>query len=229
MEKDTLATLTALLPGLAGFTLQKYLYSFFLNDAQLLPESRIPVMLLVLTLGSVAAFALAVYGRGVRTVAVPKKATAAGQALFGIALLASALLLPEGSLSGLQPLILPAGTLAGAAMFYSAVKSFRGEETPFLPYVAATVYLGIYMLARYRMWSARPQIMDFAFDMLACVAITLMVYHRGDSLCNVGRQKNVFFFSLCTLMLCTTALGHGEAPWLYWGGIALALTSRERL
>lgn len=229
MKKDLFLTPAAVALGLAGFTLRNFLYRDYLEESGLLRSSSLSMALFGLAALAVIVFAVCVFGRDLRPVAVPGALTAVGEGVFALSLVTSAYLLPEGSLAVLEPVILPLGALAAAILFYGAICTLCGKEKPFLPYAVTTVYLCVYMLARYRMWSARPQIMDFAFDMLACVAVTLTAYHRCDSLCNVGRRKAVFFYSLCALTGCMTALAWGEAPWLYIGGILFAATSRERL
>lgn len=229
MKKDFFLTPAAAALGLAGFTVHNFLYRDYLEESGLLRESSLTMVLAALAAFTVILFAVSVFGRDLRPVAVPGALTAVGEGAFALSLAASAYLIPEGSLAVLQPVILPLGAVAAAALFYSAICTVHGNEKPFLPYAITVLYLCVYMLARYRMWSARPQIMDFAFDMLACVAITLTAYHRCDSLCNAGRRKAVYFYSLCALTACMTALARGEAPWLYIGGILFAATSRERL
>ncbi len=229
MKKDLFLTPAALALGLAGFTLRNFLYRGYLEESGLLRGSSLSMALFGLAVAAVAVFAVSVFGRDLRPVAVPRALTAVGEGVFALSLVTSAICLPEGSLAVLEPLVLPLGAVAAAALFYGAICTWRRGETPFLPYAVTTVYLCVYMLARYRMWSARPQIMDFAFDMLACVSITLTAYHRCDSLCNAGKRKAVYFYSLCALTACMTALAWGEAPWLYIGGALFAATSRERL
>lgn len=229
MKKDLFLTPAALAVGLAGFTLRNQLYRNYLDETGLLRQSNLPALLLVMGIGTVIVFAALVFGKDLRPIAVPKPCMALGEIALALGILISAYLLSENSLEVLRPVILPLGVLTCVWLIYSGVCNIRRKETPFLPYAVATLYMCIYMLARYRAWSARPQIMDFAFDMLACVALTLTVYHRCDSICNAGRRKRVFLWSLCAIPACLTALAWGEAPWLYIGGILFAATSRERL
>lgn len=228
MKKNLFLTPAAVVLGFAGFTLRGLLYRNYLEAGGLLHASTLSAALFVLAAAAVVLFAVGVYGRGLRPVAVPGIVAAAGEGVFALSLAASACLIPEGSLAVLQPVILPLGAVAATALFYGSICTARRGETPFFAYALTVLYLCVYMLARYRIWSARPQIMDFAFDMLACVAITLTAYHRCDSLCNAGRRKAVYFYSLCALAACMTALARGEAPWLYTGGAFFAATSRER-
>ncbi len=79
------------------------------------------------------------------------------------------------------------------------------------------VYFGADMLCRYQLWSGNPQLPDYCFHVLACVALTLCSYHRLAFDVGLGKVRMLRFTSLMALLLCLIS-AVGPDPWQFFLG-----------
>lgn len=219
--------LAAIVGGGVCFTLRSRMYSQFLEAGNLLAPNPIAGLLWIISGVCVAAFAAAVLA-GCRLPFMITPLRGVMETAFAGGILLCALLCPKGGLPALENLILPLGILGSLGMLYCAVCHLAGRKTHFAGYIPALVFLLMFMIFRYRIWSARPQLMDYSFDMLACTSLALSLYWRIADGVGMGRTKPKTFFSLCTIFFGLTAMAHGESPVLYLTGAMFALTSKER-
>lgn len=216
--------------GVAGFILRFTLYTRFVDEKGLLMPTMLMHILWLLTAAWIAAAAVLAFRSKLTLPAMPSGMREGAPNAFALGILLSVTVRsPKGGMEALRPILLVLGIAAAAGLLISSLRARQGKPGSFLMHVLPVVFMALYMISRYRVWSARPQIMDHAFDMLACVSILLSLYwrcaHQGGS----GNQRRQTFYSLCAAFLCITAMAHGEAPLLYFSGGMYALTCGERL
>lgn len=223
---DTL--IFAAVAGVAGFLLRSRMYGLYLDEKGLLIPNGLSTALWGLT-AAVIVLAAAFVRFGNRTLPmVPWPLHGAGSILFGLAMVTAAVFLPQNSLSQLRSVVLFLGAAAGTAMFLGGLMQLWGKPVPYVSRLLSVMFCMVYMICCYRGWSARPQIMDHAFDMLACVSLTLTAYRLCAESAGMAAPKKKTFFSLCTIFLCMTACAVGQCVPLYLGGVCFALTVKER-
>lgn len=216
--------------GVAGFILRFTLYARFVDGKGLLMPTALTWILWLLTAAWIAAAAVIAFRSKLTLPAMPSGMQTGTPIAFALGILLSVTVRsPKGGIDALHPVLLILGIVSAAGFLLTALRPRQGINGRFLVHALAVVFMALYMISRYRVWSARPQIMDHAFDMLACVSILLSLYWRcaresGQE--NPGRQT---FYSLCAVFLCITAMAHGEAPLLYLSGGMYAMTCAERL
>lgn len=93
----------------------------------------------------------------------------------------------------------------------SSIKPF------FLLHVVPCIYFAVRMICQYRYWSSDPQLTDYCFQLLACVALMLMSFHHAAFGADTGRHNRLWFFSLASVYLCCLAIVSPESRLLYLG------------
>lgn len=216
--------------GVAGFILRFTLYARFVDGKGLLMPTALSWILWLLTAAWIAAAAVIAFRAKLTLPAMPSGMREGAPNAFALGILLSVTALaPKGGIAVLRPVLLILGIAAAAGLLISSLRSRQGQQGSFLVHALPVVFMALYMISRYRVWSARPQIMDHAFDMLACVSILLSLYWRCAREGGLGNRRRQTFYSLCAAFLCITAMAHGEAPLLYFCGGMYALTCAERL
>lgn len=79
------------------------------------------------------------------------------------------------------------GLAATAALLWAAVLRLKGRKPSFLLYCGVCVYLSLYMVNHYRLWSGDPQLLDYVFSLMAVVFLTLYAYQQAA--CCLGMAK----------------------------------------
>lgn len=81
-----------------------------------------------------------------------------------------------------------------------------------------TLFFALDMLARYQFWSGNPQLPDYVFQVLACVALSLCSYQRLAFDTGLGNRRALLFFSLMAMYLSLLCAAGPETPIFYLGG-----------
>jgi hypothetical protein len=69
-------------------------------------------------------------------------------------------------------------------------------------------------------WSAAPQVQDYALPLLGCVMLALSAMYRMNVLAGVSKEKKYLFTSLMAVTLCCLSLiGPQEQEIYLWGGL----------
>lgn len=205
----------AVLGGVLEMALCTVLFAFFLDEKGLIVPSVLPALIGMIALAVVIS---GIYGSARIGQIFPQcsgKTAAFGSFLFAVGLILSGLLVPQKGIDFLRPLLLPLSAAAGLTMAYSGLCQVQGRAPSLRCYAPTALYLIAFMIHRYRIWSARPQLMEHVFDVLACVSLILAVYWHCAEGCGIGSSKKMGLYSFTALFFCIAALGHGEAPWLY--------------
>ena len=116
------------------------------------------------------------------------------------------------------------GLVSAIALLGCAACHLLGKQPPALFYGALCLYITLRLIDRYRLWSADPQLQDYAFYLCAHLAVMLAAYNRGALTAGIGNPRAHLLWSLSAVFLCCAALPRCE-EWLFPGACALwALT-----
>ncbi len=158
----------------------------------------------------------------------------------GCALLAAAVLFAQvlGSLIGKPGALgtvcdfLGLGTVFSLA--FTGCCRIQRRRPNFLFHLIICLYFTVSLIARYRVWSANPQISQYACELLASVCLMLTAYHRAAFDLNQGSRSALRLLSLAggyfsILCLCgTNRLFYAAmAAWLFTGLCVPALPEGE--
>ena len=146
----------------------------------------------------------------------------------GMGVLAGGLLaLWSVTLTGLIPVA--AGVLAGVCMIFTGVCRMTGRRPSYWFHFVLCVYFIYRLISGYRGWSTDPQLQDYAFQMLACVALMLAAYYRAAADAGTVRRRMLAYTCLAAGFLCIVCLSDPEMP-VYYGACGLwALSSTGNL
>ena len=107
--------------------------------------------------------------------------------------------------------------LAGAARLF-------GRKPFFLLHVIPCLFLLVYVVGSYRVWSSEPQMQNYLFALLAALALILFAHYTAAFEAGLGNRKMVLGAGLAAVYLCLAELGWSDEPGLYLGGMLWALT-----
>lgn len=127
------------------------------------------------------------------------------------------------------------GFVSTAALLVLAYGRLKGLHLNMLFHGIVCLYLMLYLVSHYRLWSASPQLQTYAFELLAIVFVMLACYHRAAFDANSGKRRAYTFFSLAALFFCVAALPScdnmaffiGCGVWMYTTPCRLTLPARK--
>lgn len=190
--------------GGLGFALQQLLYRLGLDEKGLLIRAHwAGVSLLILT----AAVLVAIFWC-TRSLPASGKLSAERSVPGGIGCLlaAAALFLksPElfGTLSGME---FYTGLAAQVSLCVLAFCRFTGKKSHFLAHGLICLYLAVRMIGQYQSRSSDPQLMDYAFFLLAHVALMIFSYQLAAADAAFGSPRFLWRWGLIALYLCCCA------------------------
>lgn len=208
--------------GLAGLGLYRLLYATGVDGRGLLKSGH-PAWILLCLL-SILAGALAlgntlrIKGTGGRPVhSAPAAAACAAAALAAGATVFSNL--HNGFLFFAVPAV-----LAVPAFVIVAVCRLQGRRPNFLLHVVICIYFALELLKLYQTSSVDPQIQDYFFQMLACIALTVTGYQLASFDLGRGQRRWLCLAALSAVYLCLVSLGSASAGF-YLTGAAWAFTA----
>ena len=130
---------------------------------------------------------------------------------------------PMSGLPGQAWLVL--GLLSLPMLVWAGLCRLRGKAPFFLTHGAPSLFLLLHIINRYQSWCANPQLNDYVFDLFALMTLAFFLYYTAAFAANCGNRRMQLGFGLLALLFGIGALSGGEAPFLYLGGIAFALTN----
>ncbi len=117
------------------------------------------------------------------------------------------------------------GLLAIPAIVWAGLCRWQGKR-PFFTFHAITcLYLTLYAVSHYQVWSSRPQLQDYFFSMTGAVLLTLFAYYQTAFDVSLGKRRMQLFTGLLAAFFCIAAAAGGEDILLYLGGAAWTLTN----
>ena len=207
--------------GLAGLGLYRLLYATGVDGRGLLAAGHpawAALCILSLLAGALAAWNVA---RFKGTVRFPRSLPGCvGCGLAAVAALFTAL---DNLSQGYLVYAVPA-MLAAPALCAVAVCRLQGRRGNFLLHVVVCVYFALQLLKLYQFNSTGPQVQNYLFQMLACIALTVTAYQLA--LCDLGRGQRRWLWAaaLSAGYLCLVSLG-SSGTGLFLTGAAWAFTA----
>lgn len=112
------------------------------------------------------------------------------------------------------------GYLSAAGMITGAWFRLKGEPPFLLADVVVCMFWCASIIYQYRVWSAAPQLQDYALPLLGCVMLALSAMYRMNVQAGVPKEKKYLFTSLMAVTLCVLSLiGPRERELYLWGGL----------
>ena len=214
--------LAALGGGLAGLGLYRLLYAVGLDGRGLLKSGHFAwVLLCLLSVLTAALFlvnTLKIRGAGGK----PLHSVPAAAACIAAAL--GALFTGASHISGGRLLYAVAAALAILSFGAAALCRLQGRRPNFLLHVVICVYFAMHLLELYQTSSTDPQIQDYFFQMLACIALTVTAYQLASFDLGRGQRRWLCLAALSALYLCLVSLG-SSGTGFYLTGAAWAFTA----
>lgn len=99
--------------------------------------------------------------------------------------------------------------LAAASFVLAGLCRLTERKVPFLMHVAICVWFAIEMLNLYRTWSFDPQLHEYCFQLLACIALTMTAYQLACFDIDKGSHRKLWFWGLAATYLCCLCLTSG--------------------
>lgn len=238
--KITYLPLAVLGCGIITCLLRLWLFALGEDDRGLLASGSFPdVMswiLVVLTMGLLALLTRNLWGGTKYSFNFPASLIpAVGMALAGISFCicsAVELTAQSDSVGTISALL---GFLAAISLAVLAFCRFNGLRPNALFHGLVCIYLMLYLVSHYRLWSSYPQLQSYAFELLAIVFVMLACYHRAAFDAGRGNRRAYTFFSLAALFFCVATLPGcdnavffiGCAVWMFTTPCRLSLPVRK--
>ena len=132
-----------------------------------------------------------------------------------------------GGISGLrlEALCRLSGILAVPAIVLAGLCRWRGKKPFFGFHALVCLYLTLYTITHYQIWSSHPQIQDWFFSMAAVVCLVLFSYHQTAFDVDLGKRRLQILTGLLGGFFCIAAIAGGKDFLLYMGGAVWMLTN----
>ena len=117
------------------------------------------------------------------------------------------------------------GILAVPALVWIGIQRFQGKRPVFLLHAAVCLYLMLYTVTHYQIWSSHPQIQDWFFAMCGMLCLSLFAYYQTAFDVDMGKRRMQLASGLLAAFFCIANLAGGEDVPLYLGGAVWALTN----
>ena len=101
---------------------------------------------------------------------------------------------------------------AAAALLWISFCRFRGSTPFFLLHCTVCMYLALRLVCQYRIWSADPQIQNYAFYLGAHVALMITAYQLAAFDAGFGNHSRLWFFGLAGIYLSMISLIGSSEP-----------------
>ena len=212
--------LAALGLGIAACLLRMWLFAMGTDDRGLLSAGSAPDILSWITV----AVTMALLAIGIRKLggAYEDNSDPSAVAALGTVLTAAAFCIATAMETGvaadsLQTAATVMGFVATAALLLLAWCRFIGSKPNVLLHTAVCIYLMLYLVSHYRLWSSYPQLQTYAFELLAIVFTMLASYQRAAFDGGMGNRRTYVFFSLAALFFSIATLPGSDNPVFFIG------------
>ena len=216
-EPRNLALLCAT-AGLLTLVLRLWMFATGSDDRGLLVPSHIgSILSWVVTVAAVVAIAAALFFQR-RTYAFrPSRLNAMGIGLGGAGLAVTAIYMfaaGAATLNTLAGILSLAAALCALLIAWARLMRMRPHVLLHLPLL---LFLLLFLLNRYRVWSAESELQRYFFSLSALVFVLLSAYQRAASEVGLGQRKAGLFFSCVGIYFCLAAVADPGFPLLYAG------------
>ena len=117
------------------------------------------------------------------------------------------------------------GLLAVPALVMLGLHRWKGKQPFFLLHGTVCLYLILYAVSHYQLWSSRPQMQHWFFDMAGVICLTLFAYFQTAFDVSMGSRRKQLAAGALAGFFCLAALAGGADRMLYLGGAVWALTN----
>lgn len=117
------------------------------------------------------------------------------------------------------------GLLAVPALVMLGLHRWKGKQPFFLLHGIVCLYLILYSVSHYQLWSSRPQMQHWFFAMAGAICLTLFAYFQTAFDVSMSSRRKQLGTGLLAVFFCTAAAAGGEDVLLYLGGAAWAITN----
>ncbi|MBE6946645.1 MAG: hypothetical protein E7454_00095 [Ruminococcaceae bacterium] len=136
----------------------------------------------------------------------PSKLAAAGMLLGAVGILISSISALGGNGDTLTTISAVLGIVSAGSLGYLAFCRMKGARVSIAFHGIICLYLMLYLISCYRVWSSCAQLQVYAFELLAVVFTMLACYHRAAFDTDQGKPRSYAFFSCAALFFCIAAL-----------------------
>jgi len=178
----------------------------------------------IATLCLVFAALAAIRTKEAGSISITGPVAALGEGLFAGILLLSMLAMAE-PVSLLEKARNAVGYLTSVCLLVGAYRRAVGKSAFFGIYCALCLFFALYLVNVYRVWSSNPQLMDYFFPLLACIALTLLSYQNAALSLGIGSRRLWLASGLLAICFGIGAVYGSESMLLYIGGAVWALTN----
>lgn len=220
------AIMTAL--AAAGFILRRLVYLTAVDGKNLIVSGH-PALVALWVL-TAAALAVAVFGSWKQT-GTEISFASHGPAFIGHGMLAVAaamtVLLNYAPMPGLMGQLWNIlGFATAVCLLPAGFERMRGKKPFFALYIPPCLFFVVHVVAHYQLWCSNPQFTDYAFALLASVALALHCYQLTAFSAETGNKRMLVMTALAAVYLCGAELAAGGYPYLYLCGALFCLTNR---
>ncbi len=219
----------ALLLGILGMALRWALYTFCMDEKNLLPWNHpIEVLLWTVTGAALGLIAFSAWKLGgsnrywdnFRASSL----AAAGHGLFGLGVLLTALLNQPHLLNNLGRVWKLLGILSGPCLMAAGCSRYRGRRPHFLLHIAPCLFLVFHIINHYQLWSGNPQPQDYVFTLFGTMALMFFCFYTAAFEVGSGRRQMHLAMGLAAVYLCIVSIPGTEYLYLYVSGILWVLS-----
>lgn len=228
LDSKYLPVLIAICGGI-GMVLRLQLYAAAVDEKGLLiPGHPLELLLAGLTAAVLVKIVLALwplYGSVRYEDNFPASKTAAAGAVAAAAGIVLTVLLEEASYTRLGYAWKLAGLVCGPCLVLTAYCRLQGRKPHFLLHGGVCVFFLLHMICNYQTWSVNPQLQDYLFPLFASVGMLMFSYYQTAFAVGSGKRRKMLAVGLGGGYFALVALSGSEAPLLYGGCAAWALTN----
>lgn len=116
------------------------------------------------------------------------------------------------------------GLATPACLVLAGIARIMGKKPFFLLHVVPCLFLLIYLVGNYQIWSRNPQMQDYFFALLATLALILFAHFTAAFEAGLGNRKMVLGGGLAAIYLCLAEMGRTDYPAFYFGCVFWAIT-----
>lgn len=209
--------------GAAALALRAALYAAALDEKGLLLRGHPLGTLIALTAAAALVITLLAAANREHSQGYPPAIRGIGAFLFsaGIAFSVIAGGFPDAPAALALRLL---GLAAALALAWTGIQELKAAPGCFLCRVLVCVYSALYLVARYQIWSANPQIQDYVFSVLGCAALALFAYFHAARLISPRYPRRCLAAGLLAGYFCLGAVYRAQDPLVFLGAALWALT-----
>jgi hypothetical protein len=216
-----------LIPGIAAALLRWQLYGTALDEKGLLtaghPLSIAQWAVVALGAALIAAAVRKAAGDNSYALNFPVSPSAGSTCFLMAAMVLSMVLNTVLPLTGILPRIWKVlGILTAPALVWTGSRRSKGQTPFFAGHGLLCLFLLLYVISRYQLWSGNPQLQDYVFELLAMVALILFSYHHAAFEADMGSRRWLLGSGMAVLLLSPAAVLGSGAPGLYIAGLVWA-------